>query len=86
LESAIRFTRKKKTQKERDRKTRTGFGRDVPFFLENYGNGTEICFEGTVTTLLHEIKGKKIENKKRKKARSRIVTGLIGEQSMIALG
>jgi len=37
-------------------------------------------------TLLHEIKEKKIENKKRKEARSRIVTGLIGEQSMIALG
>lgn len=50
---------KKKTVKEGDRETRTGFGRDARFFLGNYGNGTEVCFKGTVTTYTFAIKGKK---------------------------
>lgn len=56
---------KKIPEREGDRETRTGFGRDVRFFLGNYGNGTEVCFQGTVTTytFTHEIKGGK-KNKK----------------------
>ena len=42
--------KEKKTEREGHRETRTVLGRDVRFFLGNYGNGTEVCFEGTVTT------------------------------------
>lgn len=72
---------KKKT--EEDRETRTDFGRDVRFFLRNYGNGTEVCFESTVT-ILYEIKEKKIENRGKKREMSHLVD-LIGERSTIVL-
>lgn len=76
LESAIRFTRNEKekgTEREGDREIRTGFGRDARFFLGNYGNGTEVCFEGTVTTctFARNKEGEKDVRKKREVSHSR---------------
>lgn len=80
---------KEKTGREGDRETRTGFGRDARFFLGNYGNGTEVCFEGTVTTYTFawNKRGKKMENGERwRSAKCRVLVGLIGERSTMALG
>lgn len=65
--------KKKGTEREGDREIRTGFGRDARFFLGNYGNGTEVCFEGTVTTctFARNKKGEKDVRKEREVSHSR---------------